>query len=71
MSFKLAYIIDVHLIEITWFTIKLLNLGAPDESLKEDVSAEELKDTDEAAETTEASRYLYIASMYLTGRSRE
>lgn len=42
-----------------WFTVKFLNLGVPDESLKEDVSAEELKNTDEAAETTEASMYLY------------
>lgn len=58
-SFRLAYIIDVHLIEIMWFTIKLLNLGVPDESLEEDASAEELKNTDEAAETTEASMYLY------------
>lgn len=59
VSFRLADIIDVHLNKIMWFTIKLLNLGGPDESLKEDASAEELKNTDEAVETTEASRCLY------------
>lgn len=58
-SFRLAYIIDVHLNEIVCFTIKLLNLGVPDESHKEDASAEELKNTEEAVETTEASMYLY------------
>ncbi|RMC01706.1 hypothetical protein DUI87_21721 [Hirundo rustica rustica] len=55
VSFGLAYIIDVHLNEIMWFTIKLLNLGVPDDSLKEDASAEELKSTDEAVETAEAT----------------
>lgn len=59
VPFRLAYIINVHLNEVMWFTIKLLNLGVPDESLKEDASAEELKNTDEAVETTEASRWLY------------
>lgn len=58
VSFRLAYIIDVHLNEIMCFSIKLPNLGVPDESLKEDASAEELKNTDEAVETTEASMYL-------------
>ena len=42
-----------------WFNIKLFNFGVPDESHKEDASAEELKTTDETVETTEASMYLY------------
>lgn len=49
----------MHLNEIMWFSIKLPDLGVPDESLEEDASAEELKNTDEAVETTEASMYLY------------
>lgn len=42
-----------------WFNSKLFNSGDPDESHKEDASAEELKTTDETAETTQASMYLY------------
>lgn len=49
----------MHLSEIMQFNIKLFNSGVPDESHKEDTSAEELKTTDETVETTEASTYMY------------
>lgn len=50
----------MHLSEIMQFNIKLFNSGVPDESHKEDTSAEELKTTDETVETTEASTYMYL-----------
>lgn len=55
VSFRFAYVIDVHLNEIMQFNIKLFNSGVPDESHEEDASAEELKTIDETVEMTEAS----------------